>query len=117
MEYPPEPALGGEAFQLPHGGPETAVVPDGEDHAGPPAGSDHGHCIGCMERKRLLAKHVFAGLRRGDHLLAVQRVRRCKHDGAHRWIGQRICKLALWQYCGVDFTNEPDPIAALHRVD
>ena len=77
----PQPPVGQHRLHLAQRRLEAPVVADGERHLA--SGARRDRSPGLLERQaeRLLDEHVLAGLRRGDDLLAVPRVRGGQYDG------------------------------------
>ena len=71
-----------------HRGPQPAVVADAQLHARGPARLDHAPRVIEREGERLLAEHMLAGGRGGDHLREMRGVRRGEDDGLHGGIAE-----------------------------
>ena len=65
---------------------------DRQYHAGRAAGIEHGLGVGAAERQRLLAKDLLSRSRGGDHLRAVQRMRRCQQDRVDGGVGEDVAE-------------------------
>ncbi len=103
-----------DALQRLHRGPEAPVVADGENDARAPARIQHRLAVRDGQRQWLLAEHVLAGLRGGDRLLAVQRVRRGEHHRLNGGVAQQIGEVRAFGWVGSG--READALAlARHR--
>ncbi len=100
-------------LQRPHRRPEAPVLPDRELYPRPVAGVDDGARVGDRERERLLAEDVLPGLRGGERLLAMQRVRRGEHHRLDRAVAQRIVEMAAFER--IDRSSETDALALRGR--
>src|SRR5581483_3092913 len=69
---------------------EAPVVAEPERRAGALDRLDRGLGVGARERERLLAEDVLAGVRGGDHLRRVLRVRRREDDGVDLRVGEQL---------------------------
>ncbi len=79
------------ADRLPH----PALDEDAQLAVHAPAGGDHAIGLGQRHGRRLLAKHVLAGLGCGQHRLGVAIVGRDDVDHLHVGIGQHAGKLGV----------------------
>jgi hypothetical protein len=130
MQHLAELAGRSDALQRLHRRPQAAIVSDAEDDTGAAARFDHRYGVDRVERKRLLAKHLFAGACGSFDHRPVQRMRRRQHHGPDLRIGERFrevaderqlvarCKIDKLLGSCVDAAHEADALAfTLYRFD
>ena len=109
---------------------EPPIITKPQRHAGFLHGGDGVFRFAFGQRERLLAEHVLAGRRCGDHLRAVHRMRRGENHGVNGLIGEDRAvirlelkavllgkRLGVRRHGACRAGNEADDVAAFGRFN